>query len=109
MSIFEQEGLGMRPGCGSSPLIMRASWYNMGQTMANGQPFNPLAMTTAHPTLPFGTKLRLRNPHNQRSCVVTVTDRGPFIKGRQLDVSEGVARKLGFIKRGIILLEVEIL
>lgn len=41
--------------------------------------------------------------------MVTVTDRGPFIKGRQLDVSEGVARKLGFIKRGIILLEVEIL
>ena len=100
---------GTRPVCESSPLIMRASWYNMGTITASGKPFNPSALTTAHPSLPFGTKLRLTNPHNQRTVIVTVTDRGPFVKNRELDVSEAAARQLGFLRRGVILLEVCIL
>lgn len=100
---------GTRPECESSPEIMRASWYKMGTLTASGEKFNPLGLTVAHRSLPFGTRLKLTNPHNGKSCVARVSDRGPFFKNRQLDVSEGVARRLGFIKTGVVLLEVEVL
>jgi len=78
-----------------------------GRTMANGKSFNMHAMTVAHKTLPFGTKLRLTNPKNGRVVVVTVTDRGPFTKGRTLDVSLAAAQKLGFVKAGVARLRME--
>lgn len=83
--------------------VMKSSWYGdeSGTTMANGQPYNKWAMTVAHKTLPFGTKLLLTNPTNGHQVVVTVKDRGPFVKGRTLDCSEGVARKLGFWRKGV--------
>lgn len=84
--------------------IIKSSWYGphfYGKPMANGKPFNAEAMTVAHPDLPFGTKLLLYNVDNGKQVVVTVTDRGPFVKGRGLDCSEGVARKLGFWRKGI--------
>src|SRR6266436_6828945 len=82
---------------------MMSSWYGdeSGSIMANGKPYNKMAMTVAHRTLPFGTHLLLINPTNNRGVIVTVTDRGPFIKGRSLDCSEGVALKLGFRRKGI--------
>jgi rare lipoprotein A len=58
-------------------------------------------MTAAHRTLPFGTKLRVTEPRSGRSVVVTVNDRGPFIRGRVLDLSVGAARALGLTARGV--------
>ena len=75
---------------------MTASWYGLpyhGRKTASGVPFDRYAMTCAHPRLPFFTKLEVS--YGGRSVVVTVTDRGPFIPGRDLDLSEAAARALG--------------
>ena len=61
---------------------------------------NPSAMTAAHRSLPFGTKVRVTNSRNGRSVVVRINDRGPFVKGRFLDLSRGAATQLGFISSG---------
>lgn len=66
-----------------------ASNYGQGSTTASGEPFDPSAMTAAHKTLPFGTKLRVTNTSNGRSVVVTINDRGPFVPGRCLDLTTG--------------------
>jgi len=90
--------------------LVTASWYGAnhhGQTMANGQPFNMYADTAAHRTLPMGTKLNLTNPANGRSARVKITDRGPFIRGRNLDVSYGVAKKLGMVEQGVVKLQMD--
>jgi rare lipoprotein A len=78
-----------------------ASFYGneSGSKTASGQRFNQNAMTCAHRSLPFGTKLRVT--HGGRSVVVTVNDRGPFIKGRVLDLSTGAARAVGLTGAGV--------
>jgi rare lipoprotein A len=78
-----------------------ASFYGneSGSKTASGQRFNQNAMTAAHRSLPFGTKLRVT--HGGQSVVVTVNDRGPFIKGRVLDLSTGAARAVGLTGRGV--------
>jgi len=77
---------------------MIASWYKHGRRTANGEKFNPRGFTAAHRTLPFGTILCLE--YKGRTVKVRVNDRGPFIKGKQLDVTEKVAEVLGFKGRG---------
>ena len=78
-----------------------ASFYGneSGRKTASGQRFNQEAMTAAHRTLPFGTKLRVT--HGGRSVIVTVNDRGPFVRGRVLDLSTGAARAIGLIGAGV--------
>jgi rare lipoprotein A len=78
-----------------------ASFYGneSGSKTASGQRFNQNAMTAAHRSLPFGTKLRVT--HKGRSVVVTINDRGPFIKGRVLDLSTGAARAIGLTSSGV--------
>jgi rare lipoprotein A len=78
-----------------------ASFYGneSGSKTASGQRFNQEAMTAAHRTLPFGTKLRVT--HGGRSVVVTINDRGPFIRGRVLDLSTGAARAIGLTGAGV--------
>ena len=78
-----------------------ASFYGneSGSKTASGQRFNQNAMTAAHRSLPFGTKLRVT--HGGRSVVVTINDRGPFIKGRVLDLSTGAARAVGLTGAGV--------
>src|SRR5579871_5285503 len=78
-----------------------ASFYGneSGRQTASGQRFNQEAMTAAHRTLPFGTKLRVT--HGGRSVVVTINDRGPFIRGRVLDLSTGAARAIGLTSAGV--------
>jgi rare lipoprotein A len=78
-----------------------ASFYGneSGSKTASGQRFNQEAMTCAHRSLPFGTKLRVT--HGGRSVVVTVNDRGPFIRGRVLDLSTGAARAVGLTSAGV--------
>ncbi|MBV5270590.1 MAG: septal ring lytic transglycosylase RlpA family protein [Afipia sp.] len=78
-----------------------ASYYGneSGSRTASGQRFNQNAMTAAHRSLPFGTRLKVT--HGGRSVVVTVNDRGPFIRGRVLDLSTGAARAIGLTGRGV--------
>ena len=78
-----------------------ASFYGneSGSRTASGQRFNQNAMTAAHRSLPFGTKLKVT--HGDRSVVVTINDRGPFIRGRVLDLSTGAARAVGLTSRGV--------
>jgi rare lipoprotein A len=78
-----------------------ASYYGneSGSKTASGQRMNASAMTAAHRSLPFGTKLRIT--HGGRSVVVTINDRGPFIRGRVLDLSTGAARAIGLTSAGV--------
>jgi rare lipoprotein A len=78
----------------------RASWYALHSRTANGERMNPSAMTAAHKTLPFGTKIRVVNKSNGKSVVVRINDRGPFIRGRVVDLSKAAARSIGMIKTG---------
>lgn len=79
----------------------KASYYGSesGKRTASGARFNPMGMTAAHRTLPFGTKLKVT--HAGRSVLVTVNDRGPFIRGRVLDLSKGAAQAIGMTGRGV--------
>lgn len=79
----------------------KASWYEFTTRTASGEMADPEAMTAAHRTLKFGTKLKVTNLANGRSTVVRINDRGPFIKGRIIDVTRAVARTLGFKNAGI--------
>ncbi len=67
-----------------------------GGGTASGQKLNPSALTAAHRSLPFGTKVRVTNKNNGRSVVVTINDRGPFVRGRVIDVTPAAAHALGF-------------
>lgn len=91
----------------------KASWYsiktNYGTKTASGQRLCNDAPTAAHKTLPMGTKVRVTNLANEKSEIVTINDRGPFIKGRIIDVTIGTAEKLGFVKRGVVPIKVEVL
>ncbi len=91
----------------------KASWYsiktNYGTKTASGQRLSNHASTAAHKTLPMGTKVRVTNKANGKSEVVTINDRGPFIKGRIIDVTIGSAERLGFVKRGVVPVKVEVL
>lgn len=62
---------------------------------------NPAAMTAAHPDLPFGTLVRVSNPANGRTAVLRINDRGPFVRGRIIDVSRAAAERLGFKQAGL--------
>src|SRR5918911_4436813 len=79
----------------------KASYYGneSGSRTASGQRFNQNALTAAHKTLPFGTKVRVT--HGGQSVVVTINDRGPFIRGRVLDLSKGAARAIGLTGAGV--------
>lgn len=91
----------------------KASWYsiktNRGTKTASGQKLCNNAPTAAHKTLPMGTKVRVINLANNKSEIVTINDRGPYKKGRVIDVTIGTAEKLGFVQRGIVPVRVEVL
>ena len=78
-----------------------ASFYSQGTKTASGEKFDPNELTAAHPTLPFGTKLRVTNQHTGRSVTVRVNDRGPYVPGRVVDVSYSAAQQLGMVGRGV--------
>ena len=89
-----------------------SSWYGDdfdGQPTANGETYDMYAVTAAHPTLPLGSIVRVVNTRNQRSQVVRINDRGPYIEGRELDVSYEVARRLGFDQHGLAKVRLELL
>ena len=91
----------------------KASWYsvrtNYGTRTASGKRLTNTAATAAHKTLPLGTKVRVTNVANGKAEVVTITDRGPYIRDRIIDVTVGVAERLGFVSRGVVSVKVEVL
>jgi rare lipoprotein A (peptidoglycan hydrolase) len=99
----------------SKPLAVwecTTSWYGEdfnGQPTANGETYDMYAETAAHPTLPLGSIVRVVNPRNHRSQIVRINDRGPYVEGRELDVSYEVARRLGFDQRGVAKVRLELL
>lgn len=89
-----------------------SSWYGEdfdGLPTATGETYDMYAATAANPTLPLGSIIRVVNPKNHRSEVVRINDRGPYVEGRELDVSYAVARDLGFEERGTAKVRVELL
>ncbi len=89
-----------------------ASWYGPGfdgNLTANGERFNQNALTAAHPSLPFGTKIRVTNQYNGRSVVVRVNDRGPYAGGRIVDLSAGSADVIGLTSSGVAPVSLEVL
>lgn len=90
----------------------KASFYSNnlhGSKMANGRRYNRNALTCAHKTLPFGTMLRVTNMNNGQEVIVEVTDRGPYVKGRVIDLSYQAAKELGMIGAGVSRVQIEIL
>jgi rare lipoprotein A len=79
----------------------RASWYDLEAKTASGEAMDGEALTAAHPSLPFGSKVTVANLDNGRSVVVRINDRGPFSKGRIIDVSRAAAEQLGMIGAGV--------
>jgi len=89
-------------GGGGSGQSGMASYYWQPQRVASGGWFNPNAMTAAHKTLPFGTKVRVTNQRNGQSVVVTINDRGPYIAGRVIDLSSAAAGVIGMKGAGVV-------
>ena len=91
----------------------KASWYsirsNGGTHTASGQRLCDKSPTAAHKTLPMGTKVKVTNQANGRSEIVTINNRGPYIRGRIIDVTIGTAERLGFRQRGVAPVKVEVL
>ena len=85
-----------------------ASFYGSPQQTANGEQFNPRAMTAAHRTLPFGTKVRVTNVKSGRAVTVRINDRGPFVTGRVIDLSQAAAEELGIVGRGIARVKLDV-
>ncbi|MEK7347591.1 MAG: septal ring lytic transglycosylase RlpA family protein [Candidatus Eisenbacteria bacterium] len=102
-------GDGSRAG---SEIVGFASYYGPefhGRTTASGERYDSDELSAAHRTLPFGTRVRVTNLKNGRSVVVTITDRGPFRRGRIVDVSRRAARDLGFLRAGVARVRLEVI
>ncbi len=98
-------------GKGTSKLRGVASWYGNefhNRKTASGVIFDTHAMMAAHRSLPFGTLVRVTNILNQKSCIVEITDRGPFSRGRIIDLSYAAAEKLGMMESGIARVQLEV-
>lgn len=89
---------------------MKVSWYGPkfhGKLTANGEVYDQMALTAAHKNLSFGTLLKVTNPRNGRSVIVRINDRGPYIEGRDLDLSKGAAIELGILRKGVARLKIQ--
>lgn len=80
--------------------VGHASWYALTSQTASGEAMNPTELTAAHRSLPFGTRVLVENLSNGRSVVVRINDRGPFIGGRVIDLSEAAAAHIGMLGSG---------
>ena len=85
-----------------------ASLYGHDSETASGEKFDPHELTAAHRTLPFGTRLRVTNLSNGRSVMVRVNDRGPFVRGRTVDVSASAAEALKMTERGVVNVKLDV-
>jgi 3D (Asp-Asp-Asp) domain-containing protein len=90
-------------------MLTRASWYGPrfhGLSTASGEPFDMNNLTAAHRSLPLGSRVLVRNLENNRTVVVRINDRGPYIHGRGIDLSYGAAKVLGMVRPGVVPVEV---
>ena len=94
---------------GGYTLSGKASYYWQPQALASGGRFYPNAMTAAHKTLPFGTKVRVTNLNNGKSVTVTINDRGPYIAGRIIDLSKAAAHSISMQGSGVVPVKVAVL
>lgn len=88
-----------------------ASYYSdalEGRSTASGEPYLKAEFTAAHRTLPFNTRVKVTNLSNKKWVVVRINDRGPFVKGRIIDVSRAAAEKLGIIEKGVVKVRIEV-
>jgi rare lipoprotein A len=88
-----------------------ASWYGpgfVGHLTSDGETFNPNALTAASKTLPIGSRVRVTNPDNGRSVIVRINDRGPYVRGRSLDLSRSAARQIGLTNKGVCRVRVSV-
>ena len=89
-----------------------ASYYAdkfVGRTTASGAIYKHNKLTAAHKTLPFGTKVKVINLHNKKTVTVVINDRGPFVKGRIIDLSKSAAKKLNFVHEGLVKVKIKVL
>lgn len=93
----------------AKPVTGMASYYKSGHRTANGERFNPMGLTAAHRSLPFGTRLMVTNLKTGKAVMVRVNDRGPFIRGRVLDLSLGAARVVGLTSSGVARIKFEVM
>lgn len=87
-----------------------ASWYGPGfhgRPTASGEAFDPSALTAAHRALPLGSEVAVTNLENGRTVVVAINDRGPFVDGRDLDLSQAAAKRLGMVESGVAVVRIE--
>ena len=102
--------LALTPGTARAETLRgQASYYSHAGRTANGEVFRPDDMTAAHRTLPFGARVRVTEVRTLRSIVVRINDRGPFTRGRIIDVSRGAAEVLGMTGMGVTAVELEVL
>jgi len=90
----------------------KASWYGgrwIGHLTANGETYRDGGMTAAHKTLPFGTMVRVTDERTHESAIVRINNRGPYVQGRAIDLSEAAAEKLGMVRRGVARVKLEVL
>jgi rare lipoprotein A len=100
------------PPRGADALVGVASWYgprHHGRPTASGQPFDMNALVAAHRTLPLGSRVRVTNLDNGRTVVVQIVDRGPYVRGRLIDVSQAAAEALDMLDRGTARVRLEVL
>lgn len=103
--------LGLSAGCAPVYQSGAASWYGRelaGRPTASGDPFRPWRRTAAHPTLPLGTVIRVTRPDTGQRVRVVVNDRGPYAKGRILDLSRRAARRLDMLDQGVAQVEIRV-
>lgn len=89
---------------------LKASWYGPkfhGKFTANGEVYDQMALTAAHKSLSFGTLLKITNPKNGKAVIVRINDRGPYIEGRELDLSKGAAIELGILEKGVARVKIQ--
>jgi len=100
------------PTTGEGPWEGNASWYGAdfhGRLAADGSRYNMYELTAAHRTLEFGTRLLVTNLQNGRTVEVTITDRGPFIDGRIIDLSFSAAQQIGMLSAGVAMVRLEVI
>lgn len=93
------------------PQVGLATYYGKefnGKRTANGEKYDPHKLTAAHRTLPFGTKVRVTRLDNRKSVVVRINDRGPFVRGRIIDLSWAAAKELDMVSKGVVKVRIEI-
>ena len=96
---------------GGGPVVGHASWYGgefAHRPTASGELYDPSKLTGAHRTLPLGSKVKVTNLLNGRSVMVTINDRGPYMRRREIDLSYGAARVLGIVRRGVARVRIEL-